>query len=63
MPAVQDEEIDLSKYADLGTPNEEEIKELEPSKPEKPQITIPKGGAPEKHESGLNKKQMISRIT
>jgi hypothetical protein len=40
----------------------EEIKELEPSKPEKPQITIPKGGAPEKHESGLNKKQMISRI-
>ena len=37
----------------------QEIKELEPSKP---QITIPKGGAPEKHESGLNKKQMISRI-
>jgi hypothetical protein len=28
-PAVQDEEIDLSKYADLGTPNEEEIKELD----------------------------------
>ena len=29
MPAVQDEEVDLSKYADLGTPNEEEIKELD----------------------------------
>jgi hypothetical protein len=29
MQAVQDEEIDLSKYADLGTPNEEEIKELD----------------------------------
>jgi hypothetical protein len=30
MPAVQDEEIDLSKYADLGTPNEgDETKELD----------------------------------
>ena len=30
MPAVQDEEIDLSKYADLGTPNEGDItKELD----------------------------------
>jgi hypothetical protein len=28
MPAVQDE-VDLSKYADLGTSNEEEIKELD----------------------------------
>lgn len=40
----------------------QEVKELEPSKPEKGMINIPKGGAPEKHESGLNKSQMISKI-
>lgn len=40
----------------------EEIKELEPSKPQKEMVNIPKGGAPERHESGLNKSQMILKI-
>jgi hypothetical protein len=29
MPAVQDEEIDLSKYADLGSMQEDEVKEVD----------------------------------
>jgi len=29
MPAVQDEEIDLSKYADLGSVQEDEVKEVD----------------------------------
>jgi hypothetical protein len=29
MPAVQDEEIDLSKYADLGSVQEDDIKEVD----------------------------------
>ena len=39
-PAVQDEEVDLTKYADLSKANEEEIKELDLDEIKSDSITV-----------------------